>query len=154
MIKIALSLAVLLNLSNAKMFQSVSKNEATILQQGKEAKYCANCGMDLVMFYKTNHLAKIDGKITQFCSLHCIADAIRSGKKVTDIKVVDVKTLKFIDARKAYYVVGSKVKGTMSKVSKYAFKNLNDAKELEKKYGGEIVDFDKALEIAKKDFKN
>ena len=37
------------------------------------------------------------------------------------IKVVDASTQKLIDAQQAFYVVGSKVKGTMSKVSKLAF---------------------------------
>jgi nitrous oxide reductase accessory protein NosL len=41
----------------------------------------------------------------------------------------------------------------MSPISKYAFKNLNDAKKFQKKHGGKIVDFYSAWQIAKKDFK-
>ena len=136
-----------------QMFQSVSPKDAKILQEGEQKSSCSNCGMNLPSFYKTNHLAKVDGKVRQFCSIHCLAKSIKDGAKVEDIKVVDTKTLKFIDAKKAYYVVGSKKKGTMSKVSKYAFANKEDALAFAKQNGGEVMDYEKALEIAKRDFK-
>ena len=138
----------------AKMFQSVTQQQAHILQKGKEARYCSSCGMDLVKFYKTSHAAKVNGKMKQFCSIHCLAETIKNGAEVTDIQVVDAKTLNWIDAKKAYYVVGSKVKGTMSHVSKYAFAAKADAENFVKKHGGKIMNFEKALEIAKKDFKH
>ena len=109
--------------------------------------------MDLAMFYRTNHAAKVNGKLKEFCSLHCLAEVINSGTKVSDIKVVDAKSLKWIDAKKAYYVVGSKVKGTMSRTSKYAFANISDAKEFQHLKGGKIMTFAQALAVAKKDFK-
>lgn len=68
------------------------------------------------------------------------------------IKVVDVTSLKFIDAARAYYVVGSKRKGTMSMVSKYAFKNLKNAAKFAKENGGAVMDFNAAYNEAKKDF--
>ncbi len=151
--KILLAILLLTGLANAKMFQSVPPEHAHILQSGKEARYCQNCGMDLVMFYKTSHAAKVDGKQKQFCSLHCLAETINSGAKVTGIKVVDTKTLRWIDAKKAHYVVGSKIKGTMSRISKYAFADLADANSFQKQHGGKIMNFSEALAEAKKDFK-
>jgi len=150
--KALLLLTFLSTLASAFMFQSVPPSKAHILQSGKEAKYCSNCGMDLVMFYRTNHAAKVNGKQKEFCSLHCLAEVINSGAKVSDIKVVDAKSLKWIDAKKAYYVVGSKVKGTMSRISKYAFANISDAKEFRHLKGGKIMNFEQALAVAKKDF--
>ena len=150
--KALLLVTLLTTLASAFMFQSVPPSKAKILQSGKEARYCSNCGMDLVMFYRTNHAAKVNGKLKQYCSLHCLAEVINSGAKVSDIKVVDAKSLKWIDAKKAYYVVGSKVKGTMSRISKYAFANISDAKEFQHLKGGKIMDFQQALEVAKKDF--
>ncbi|SFV58151.1 Nitrous oxide reductase maturation protein, outer-membrane lipoprotein NosL [hydrothermal vent metagenome] len=150
--KIFLFLTLFASLASAMMFQSVPESKAKILQSGKEARYCSNCGMDLVKFYKTNHAAKVDNKQKEFCSIHCLAEVINSGAKVSDIKVVDTKSLKWIDATKAHYVVGSKVKGTMSRISKYAFSNLQDAKTFAHKYGGKIVSFKEALSIASKDF--
>jgi nitrous oxide reductase accessory protein NosL len=134
-----------------KMFQSVSKGEATLLQKGEARAFCPECGMTLPMFYKTNHAATVDGKVKQYCSLHCVAEDMHKGSKLTDIKVVDTNTLKFIDAGKAFYVVGSNKKGTMSSVSKYAFSEKAAAEAFAKANGGKVVDFDSALKSAKAD---
>ncbi|MFT7879919.1 MAG: nitrous oxide reductase accessory protein NosL [Sulfurimonas sp.] len=137
-----------------KMFQSVSPSEATLLQTGDAQAFCPNCGMNLPMFYKTNHAATIDGKVKQYCSIHCLAEDITKGLKPTEIKVVDVSTLKFIDASKAHYVVGSRKKGTMSMTSKYAFADKADAKAFAKINGGEVLNFDGALQRAQQEFQN
>jgi len=136
-----------------KMFQSVPKDQATLLQKGKNREYCHVCGMKLVKFYKTNHAAKENGALHQYCSIHCLAKDIKEGAELENPQVVDVHSLKFIPVTEAYYVVGSKKPATMSRVSKYAFKSLDDAKAFQAKYGGKIVDFYSAWQIAKKDFK-
>jgi len=136
-----------------KIFQTVDKKDAILVQQGAQKEHCAMCGMNLVKFYKTNHAAKLNGKNIQYCSLHCLTEHIKQGAELENPMVVDVTSLKFIPVTEAFYVVGSDVKGTMSPVSKYAFKNLNDAKKFQKKHGGKIVDFYSAWQIAKKDFK-
>jgi nitrous oxide reductase accessory protein NosL len=137
----------------AGMFQSVNVKEATLLQQGNEKKFCSICGMNLPMFYKTNHVATVDGKVKQYCSLHCLVeDKEFNHADVKNIKVVDVHSLKFLDAKKAYYVVASKKKGTMSMVSKYAFASEAKAKEFAHKFGGKVMRFDEAYAEAKKDF--
>ena len=136
-----------------KMFQSVSRKKATILQSGKAKMFCPECGMTLHMFYKTNHAATINGKVKQFCSLHCLVEAgLNNDRELKNIQVVDVKSLKFIPVSKATYVVGSSKKGTMSMKSKYAFAKKKDAKEFAKKFGGKVVDFKKAYKIANNAF--
>ena len=135
-----------------KMFQSVSKGEATLLQEGKAKAFCPECGMTLPMFYKTNHAATVDGKVKQYCSIHCIVEDTQKGSKLTDIKVVDVTSLKFIAADKASYVVGSTKKGTMTMVSKYAFANKADAEAFAKANGGKVVDYSGAYKAAESDF--
>ena len=134
------------------MFQTVLKKDAILVQKGAAKESCAMCGMNLIKFYKTSYKAKVDGKNVQYCSLHCMADAVKHGAELENPMVVDVKSLKFIPVMEAYYVVGSSVSGTMSRVSKYAFKSLHDAKLFQRKYGGKIVDFQTAWNIAKKDF--
>jgi len=134
-----------------KMFQSVAKGEATLLQKGKAKSFCPECGMTLAMFYKTNHSAIVDGKVKQYCSLHCMVEDAQKGSKLTDIKVVDVTTLKFIPVEKATYVVGSAKKGTMSLVSKYAFANKVDAEAFAKGNGGKVVDYIGAYKAAEDD---
>ena len=138
--------------SKMTMFQSVSADKATLLQEGKEKAFCPNCGMTLPMFYKTNHASTLDGKAKQYCSIHCVAEDIMMGKDVRDIKVVDTNSLKFIDASKAIYVLESSKKGTMSGKSKYAFSTQKEAAAFAKANGGTIGDFDATLALAKKDF--
>ncbi len=135
-----------------KMFQSVSKEKATLLQDGKAKAFCPECGMTLPMFYKTNHAATVNGKVKQYCSIHCLAEDLQKGAKLTEMKVVDVTTLKFIPVEKATYVVGSRKKGTMSAVSKYAFAKKADAEAFAKANGGKVTDFNGALKAAKAEF--
>ena len=129
------------------MFQSVDPSKATLVGSGEGKEYCAVCGMNLVKFYKTNHVW--NGK--QVASLHCLYE-LTEGKIPSDAQVVDTKNLNLIDVNKAFYVVGSKIKGTMSRNSKYAFSTEADAKEFQAENGGEIVNFAKAYESAGQDF--
>ena len=134
-----------------KIFQSVALDKAIILQDSKAKMYCHSCGMTLPMFYRTNHAATHNGHTEQYCSIHCLAEEkIKNGANLKDMKVVDNKTLKFIDVSKATYVVGSKKKGTMTMKSKYAFASKSDATAFSKKFGGEVTDFDGAYKVASK----
>lgn len=141
------------------MFQSVESNQATLLQKGDEKLYCPNCGMDLVKFYKTNHAVRLkDGQVKQYCSLHCLINEraegyLRDREHLIDkILVVNTKTLEFINAKEAIYVIGSDRPATMSRQSEYAFKNRTDAREFIKAYGGEMVDFAKAYALKKQEY--
>ena len=139
------------DMKHKKMFQSVSMKKATILQDGKAKMFCHVCGMTLPMFYKTNHAATSAGHAKQYCSLHCLTeDKIKNHADLKDIKVVDVKSLKFIDVSNATYVVGSSIKGTMSKKSKYAFAHKADANKFAKRFGGKVTNFDGAYGVASK----
>jgi len=135
-----------------KLYQMVPPDMATIVQDGKAKLFCPECGMTLSMFYKTNHVATVAGKVKQYCSIHCLVEDIEKGSKLTDIKVVDTITLKFIPVEKATYVVGSSKKGTMTMVSKYAFANRTDAEKFAKDNGGKLVDYNSAYKAAKSDF--
>ncbi|MBN2815503.1 MAG: nitrous oxide reductase accessory protein NosL [Campylobacterales bacterium] len=135
-----------------KMFQTVSESEATLVQEGKNKHYCVRCGMNLVKFYKTSHAASQNDKRYQYCSIHCLAEHLDEGNELKNPTVVDVTSLKMIPLLNAHYVVGSSVRGTMSKVSKYAFENIEDAQAFQKKYGGKILDFHGALQVAREDF--
>jgi len=135
-----------------KMFQTVSAKKATIVQKGDAKLFCPNCGMTLPKFFKTNHSAIVNGKPKQYCSIHCLAEASNNEGSYTHFKVVDVTSLKFIDVSKATYVVGSSKKGTMTKVSKYAFKSKKRAKKFAKANGGKLLNFKETLQVAKNDF--
>jgi nitrous oxide reductase accessory protein NosL len=140
-------------------FQSVPVSKAVILQKGENKNFCNTCGMNLTGFFKTNHAILLkNGETLQYCSLHCLVDKFRKnqseeGTFVTEkILVVDTKQLEFVEAKKAYYIVGSRNKGTMSKISKYAFGNKEDALAYAEEYGGELMDFDQAFATASNDF--
>jgi nitrous oxide reductase accessory protein NosL len=135
-----------------KMFQSVPMNKVTIVQKGDAKAFCPNCGMTLSKFFKTNHSAVANGKPEQYCSIHCLAEASNKEGSYEQFKVVDVASLKFIDVSKATYVVGSTKKGTMTGVSKYAFKSTSSAKRFVKANGGKLLNFEQTLEVAKNDF--
>jgi len=134
-------------------FQSVDVSKAQIVQDGKAKMSCTVCGMNLPKFYKTNHASDVDGKKHQFCSIHCLAKTMNEGKKVEKMQVVNNEDLKFIDAKKAWYVVGSSKAGTMSKVSKYAFAHVVKAKAFAKEFGGKVMNFNATLALAKKESK-
>ncbi len=137
-----------------KNFRAVSMKKAEILQQGKGKMFCKVCGMTLPMFYKTNHAAKVNGKVHQYCSIHCmVEEAVNNDTKPVDPEVVDNTTLKFIPATKAFYVVGSKKPGTMSMVSKYAFGTKSAAQKFAKKFGGKIMSYAKLEPMVEKNLK-
>ena len=56
--------------------------KAILLKKGKDKLFCSVCGMNLAMFYKTNHAAEVDGKVQQFCSMHCLVEATLKHKNV------------------------------------------------------------------------
>ena len=126
-------------------FQAVSPDKAVILQEGEGKMYCPKCGMTLPMFYKTNHAAHVHGKMQQYCSIHCLALDMKGEENVSELKVVDNTTLKFIDATKAWYVFGSNKPGTMSVTSKYGFADKSDAEAFAKDFGGKVMNFDDTL---------
>lgn len=142
-----------------KRFQSVDPEQAVLLEKGEYKANCGLCGMHLPTFYKTNHAITFsDGTSRQFCSIHCLVELMeyqlsREEKaQIVKIQAVDAKSIELIDAKAAYYVIGSKKPGTMSMVSKYAFKEKADAEAFAKEFGGEVTDFDHAYAKAKEDF--
>ncbi len=133
--------------SVAGNYRAVPMEKAQILQTGKAKKFCNVCGMTLSMFYKTNHAARVNGEIHQYCSIHCmLEEAMEKGIEVDHPQVVNNDTLKFIDSKDAFYVVGSKKPATMSMVSKYAFGTKETAEAFAKKFGGKVLRYD---EVAK-----
>ncbi len=116
----------------------------------EEEKWCPLCSMNLKVFWKTNHrLTFADGTKAQTCSIHCAA--IIYQKRAAEIdkwEAVDYDTQKFINAKKAHFLIGSDLPGTMTGVSKLAFKSEATAKKYQKEHGGAIGTFDDALNKA------
>ncbi|MEA1914484.1 MAG: nitrous oxide reductase accessory protein NosL [Campylobacterota bacterium] len=152
-----IGLSLLLSLSaQAAGFVKKASAEPILIQEGKEKHWCPVCGMNIKMFYKTSHTSKLhNGTKRQYCSIRCLAvDMEEYGIDLSAVTVVDAKTQKLINAKDAFYVVGSKVMGTMTKVSKLAFALEADALEFIQKYKGKIVNFDAALKMAQESLKS
>ena len=136
-------------------FSKKATSKPVLIQKGEEKHWCPVCGMSIKKFYKTSHTSTLqNGTPRQYCSIRCLAkDKEEYGIDSKNIKVINTKTEKLINAKSAFYVVGSKIPGTMSKVSKLAFEKKEDAKEFIKKYKGKLVTFDEALKIAQSSLK-
>ncbi|MEA3353953.1 MAG: nitrous oxide reductase accessory protein NosL [Campylobacterota bacterium] len=134
------------------LFNKKATVEPVLIQKGSSKHWCPVCGMKIKDYYKTSYISKLkmNGNPRQYCSARClVVDMKEYGIERTSIKVVDAKTQKYIDAQKAFYVLGSKVAGTMSKKSKLAFENKKDAQEFMKKFKGKLVSFEEVLKSAK-----
>ena len=150
-----LILSLLFIFSSLDAFSKQASSKPILTQVGKHKHWCPVCGMDIKMFYKTSHTSKLDNsKNRQYCSLRCLAVDMQEYKiDIKNIKVVDALNEKYIDAKTSFYVVGSDVKGTMSKISKLAFENAEQADDFSMENGGEIVDFATALKMAQESLK-
>jgi len=159
--KIVLTVLVILSLvfSVSAMekggFTKKASGKPEIIQKGPDKMWCPVCGMNLKMFYKTSHGVHLhDGSAKQYCSIRClITDMDNIKDAVKQIVVVDAKAEKLIDAKTAHYVMGSKIPGTMTKVSKFAFADKKNALAFQKMFGGELVTFTKAYESAENTMK-
>ncbi len=154
---ILITFALLLSLNlNAASFSKVATQTPVLTQKGHEKHWCPVCGMSIKAFYKTSHTSKLQNDTPrQYCSMRClVVDMQEYGIDTSLVKVVDAKSERLIDANAAFYVVGSKVQGTMTKVSKLAFENEADAKEFAKKNKGKVLGFKEAMAIAKESLKS
>jgi nitrous oxide reductase accessory protein NosL len=128
----------------------MASGQPELIGQGEAKKWCPTCGMSIKIFYKTAHGVKLkDGTSRQFCSIRCLAKEFLALKDHIDqVLVTDAKTEKLVDAKKAHYLVGSNIPGTMTRVSKLAFEGKADAQTFQNRYGGKIVTFFEAFKIA------
>jgi len=146
-----------IGLQAQESFLKHASSKVELTQSGEGKHWCPACGMKIESYYKTSHSAKLkmNGNDRQYCSIRCLAvDMKEYGIDLNSVKVVDAKTEKLFFALKAFYLVDSKIMGTMSKVSKLAFEKKSDAQEFQKLYGGKIVDFKTALTMANESLKS
>ncbi len=119
-----------------------------------EHKRCDNCGMDRNKWARTRYEFETSKGRFYTCSIHCVA--VMSHKLKEEPKNVRVaeymRPERMVDAEKAYFVMGSRAPGTMTRVSKIAFSSRKEAEEFIKRYGGKIVDFKTAFSEARKEF--
>jgi copper chaperone NosL len=112
---------------------------------------CPVCGMVRPMWARTWIRFEPYLGVDQVCSFHCLADWIlKTGREPKNIVLaVYHEPEKMIPADQAVIVLGSAAAGTMSPISKIVFDGHARAMAFSGNCGGEIVDFPKALEVAK-----
>ncbi len=116
---------------------------------------CPYCGMSRTKWHHSRHLVQYDdGLVDGTCSIHCLSISLslnidRGPKAIYAADFgSDAKIKPLIEVDKASYLIGSKLRGTMSKQSRMAFSSSDMAKAEQAKSGGDISDFDGALKEA------
>jgi copper chaperone NosL len=113
---------------------------------------CNYCNMDRKQFHHSRMLIHYaDETVDPLCSLRCAASSLtlnlgRGPKAIwvgDNASAADIKPL--TDAEKASYLVGSSIKGVMTRRSKVAYRTQETADAAKAAHGGELMDFDKAL---------
>lgn len=115
---------------------------------------CRYCGMDREKFAHSRiYIEYDDGTTEGICSLHCAAIELATNidKTPKTIWVGDYSTKHLIVAEKAFWVIGGKKKGVMTKRAKWAFEKKEDAAEFMRENGGKPVAFEEAMEAAYED---
>jgi nitrous oxide reductase accessory protein NosL len=118
------------------------------------AKYpkCPYCGMDRTEYHHSRHLVQYDDDLVDgTCSIHCLAISLslnldRGPKAIYAADfgaTAEIKPLTPVD--KASYLIGSKLKGTMTANSKVAFADKTQAEAAMAKEGGALANFAEAL---------
>ena len=124
----------------------------------EKAPKCPYCGMDRKQYHHSRMVVHYsDDLYDGVCSLHCAATSLsinldRDPKALwvaDNAAAGDVKPLVEVD--KAHFLVGSSIKGVMTKRSKVAFGNADAAKAAQTANGGELANFDQALLAAYSD---
>lgn len=113
---------------------------------------CPYCGMDRVQWSHSRHLVHYDdGLVDGTCSLHCLAISLSINMDRGPAAIYaadfgsDAEVRALIPVDEAFYLIGSKLKGTMSRISKMAFASEAAAKAAQAEHGGELAGFDGAL---------
>jgi nitrous oxide reductase accessory protein NosL len=113
---------------------------------------CPYCGMDRRQYHHSRMLIQYSDDLPDgVCSLHCaaISLAVNVDREPKTIWVADnastaeIKPL--IDVDQATFLIGSQIKGVMSKRSKVAYGSEAAAKAAMAANGGELGRFDQAL---------
>ena len=113
---------------------------------------CPYCGMDRKQYHHSRMLIQYSDDLADgTCSLHCAAISLslnidRDPKAIwvaDNASPAEIKPLVEVD--KASFLVGSKLPGVMTKVSKVAYGSEDAAKAAQAANGGELAGFDKAL---------
>ena len=130
---------------------------AETMKDIQEHPSCKYCGMDRQKFDYSRMLTEYgEGSSFGSCSIHCTAiDLAQSfDKQPKAIMVADYNKKNLIDAEKAYWVIGGKKPGVMTKTAKWALADKKDAEAFIKEDGGKLANFEDAMKATYEDMYN
>jgi len=114
---------------------------------------CPNCGMMRSMWART--WMEFDNSAGKHgvCSIHCLVDmAIKAGERPRSVQTaMYLAPEKMVSADAAWFVVGSKARGTMTMNSKIAFPSKDEAEVFAKSCGGKALGFHDTFALARAD---
>jgi nitrous oxide reductase accessory protein NosL len=113
---------------------------------------CPYCGMDRTEWHHSRHLVHYDDDLVDAtCSIHCLAISLslnidRGPKAIYAADFgAEGKIKPLVNVDDVSYLIGAKLKGTMTTRSKMAFASVDAAKAIQAEKGGDLVGFDEAL---------
>jgi nitrous oxide reductase accessory protein NosL len=116
---------------------------------GRKIGVCSVCNMDVFEKMMTRVEIWVDDTVYHACGIGC-ATAIMEGKSVKDVEVVDFKTFKLVDAKKAWFITGSVISPARAMLPEFSFSSKADAESFSKLYGGHIFRYQEMIDLAKK----
>jgi nitrous oxide reductase accessory protein NosL len=113
---------------------------------------CPYCGMDRKQYHHSRMLVQYSDDLADgTCSIHCaaISLSLNVDREPKAIYVGDnasaAETKPLVEVDKAKFLIGSSMKGVMTKRSKVAYSNDEALKASQTANGGEVGNFDAAL---------
>lgn len=140
--------------------QTASRPDPTPLDNELD-KYprCVICNMDRRKFHYSRHLLHYaDNHAQGTCSINCASEAMLRERKrgFTSIYAADYAAdsdpKPLIEAGSATYLIGSRIKGVMTRVSKHSFADRTSAEAEQTRSGGHLADFDEAIRSSLEDY--
>lgn len=117
----------------------------------RNSERCIVCGMDVSMYPHTRYVvAAADGKKLMACGAQCgLTLHLRLGQKWKSATASDLLSNRLFDATQGFYVFKSSVITDMAP-GFVSFKRRVDAEKFAKGFGGQVLDYDNAVELWKK----
>lgn len=120
----------------------------------KKAPACGVCGMSREAFaYSRMVIEYDDGPAVGTCSLNCTVAILTSDpdRKPGAIRVADYETRELIDAKGAFWVIGGRKEGVMTRQAKWAFGSEAAAGRFIAENGGTTATFEEVLKAAREE---
>ena len=118
---------------------------------------CDICGMDRQTYDYSRMLLEFDDKTsTGTCSIHCTAAEMAAHREKTIIRMLvgDFATKELVDVKKAFWVIGGKRAGVMTKRAKWAFREKAAADAFIQDNGGTLGTYHDAMKAAFADMRD